>query len=377
MVTPSNASATRVVATLLIFQITGVPAFGQDRPLAPIEGMALGVEHVLTPMAKDLRRRCTCVSAAFAEPRVAHDGHGGGEGVPLRHVDADRTIGLRLERPWRELASQGRRALNADADPQDRYGAATILVTGRGIGRLQGRDAIRTGVQLHGQAAQAGDEDAQADLAYLYMTGLGVARNDEAATYWYVQGAANGSRNARLALGAMYAVGRGVEQSDEAALYWFGRAGKLHFVADAYACGFGVEQDLDVARKLYEELATMGDADAQFQLGSMFAEACGAPLDDTEAAHWYERAARQGHPDAQIALSRMTRQGLGVAPNPRIAYHWAEVAVLRLDGDEALNDALVARASAGLMLTPEERAGVLDVARSVVKMSLEAARQSP
>jgi TPR repeat protein len=365
-----KASLVRAIAAMLAFQLTDVAAFGQGRILAPEEARWISDDYVLTPMAKELRRRCTCVSAAFAEPRVAPNQGVSGPGQPLRHVDLEGAIRSRLERPWRDLVEwKGVQALRADARTDVRWGAATILVTGRGFGRLQGRDAIRAGVQLYTLAAQAGHEDAQADLAYLYMTGLGVLRSDAAAAHWYLQGAVNGSHVARLALGAMYAVGRGVDQNDEAAVYWFAQAKQHRFVADAYACGFGVDQDLTLARKLYEELAEKGDVDAQFQLATMLSAACGAPLDDAEAARWYEEAAQDGHPEAQIALSHLTRQGLGVAPNPVWAYQWAEVAVLRLQGDEARGAALAARAAAGALMTPGERTMMSEFARDLVKAS--------
>jgi TPR repeat protein len=371
-----NTALARVVTAIFCFHLSGIAAFAQDRVLAPIEGRMLGDEYVLGPMVKDLRRRCGCVNAAFAEPRVAFNEAVHGPGVPLRHIDLERMIRSRLERPWRDLVAwEGARALSPDAGVQEHWGAAAILVTGRGFGTGQGRDAIRTGVRLYTLAAQAGHEDAQADLAYLYMTGLGVPRSDAGAAHWYLQAAVNGSHLARFALGAMYAVGRGVDQSDEAAVYWFAQANQHRFVADAYACGFGVEQDVTRARELYEELAARGDVDAQFQLGNMLSEACGAPLDDAAAARWYEEAAQSGHPEAQIALSHMTRQGLGVAPNPPWAYHWAEVAILRLRGDEALNAALVARAAAGSLMTPEERAMMSEFARGIVQRSHNAVRK--
>jgi hypothetical protein len=264
-------------------------------------------------------------------------------------------------------------ARSAPARTWTTSGAATILITGRGFGNVQGRDAIRTGVRLYALAAQAGHPDAQADLAYLYTVGLGVPRNDAAAAQWYQLAAVYGSPAASLALGAMYATGRGVPQSDETAVYWFQQAKQARFVADAYACGFGVPQDLTRARTLYEELAAKGDADAQFQLGNMFSNACGTGLDDAEAVRWYEEAAQGGHPDAQIALSHMTRQGLGVAPNPAWAYQWAELAISRLEDDEALNDALVARAAAGPMLTPAERTIMSEFGRALAKDTYDAA----
>ena len=366
---------TRLVAGTVAFQLTALPAFTQDRVFAPIEGRIFGDEYVLAPMAKDLRRSCSCVSAAFAMPRVPSVDSVNGPGLPLRYVDYEQMIRSRLERSRRGLADgDGARALSADANTDDRWAAATILITGRGFGTLQGREAIRTGAQLYALAAQAGHPDAQADLAYLYMNGLGVPRSDDAAAEWYQLAAVTGSPAARLALGAMFAVGRGVSQSDETAVYWFEQAKQLRFVADAYACGFGVQQDLTRALTLYETLAANGDVDSQFQLGNMLSQACGTGLNDAEAVRWYEEAAQSGHPEAQIALSHMTRQGLGVAPNPIWAYQWAELAISRLKGDEALTDALVARATAGPMLTSEERAMMSEFGRALAKDTYDAAR---
>jgi TPR repeat protein len=360
----------RALALFVALLLTGLSAFAQDRPLAPSEAMALGMNYVLIPMAKDLRRRCTCVSAAFAESRVPYIQNASGPGAPLRHPEPERAIRQELDRYWRDLVTVGTPAFRPDAGSNDRLSAAALMITGRGIRTLRGRDAVRTGVQLYKLAADAGHQDAQADLGYLSMIGMGVPRSDDEAAYWYSRAAENGSHLAKLALGAMYATGRGMPQSDAGAAHWFAQAHNSRFVADAYACGYGVELDLATARKMYEELAERGDPDAQFQLGNMFAEACGAPLDDTKAAKWYRAAAEQGHPDAQIALSVMTRQGLGVPQSAYSAYEWAQLAVLRLErDDEALNHALVARAAAGLMATPEERQHATAFARALIQAS--------
>ena len=143
----SDTSVIRVIAAVLAFHLAAVPASSQGRVLAPIEGRALGVEFVLAPMAKELRRRCTCVSAAFAESRVATYAGVQGEALPLRHVDPGRMIRSVLERQWRDLVErQGARTPDADPDNMyDHWEAAALLVTGRSLGKLQGRDAIRPG----------------------------------------------------------------------------------------------------------------------------------------------------------------------------------------------------------------------------------------
>ena len=83
---------TRLVAGTVAFQLTALPAFTQDRVFAPIEGRIFGDEYVLAPMAKDLRRSCSCVSAAFAMPRVPSAESVNGPGLPLRYVDYEQMI---------------------------------------------------------------------------------------------------------------------------------------------------------------------------------------------------------------------------------------------------------------------------------------------
>ena len=51
--------------------------------------------------------------------------------------------------------------------------------------------------------------------------------------------------------------------------------------------------------------AEAGDADAQTNLGVMYANGDGVPEDYTEAAAWYRKAAEQGHADAQFTLGQM------------------------------------------------------------------------
>ena len=66
---------------------------------------------------------------------------------------------------------------------------------------------------------------------------------------------------------------------------------------------------------MYERLrraADQGNADAQFNLGVMYAEGRGVPRDDAEAARWYRCAADQGEAAAQFNLGLMYAKGEGV-----------------------------------------------------------------
>lgn len=75
--------------------------------------------------------------------------------------------------------------------------------------------------ELH---AKQGEAAAQCDLGCRYCTGEGVARNYEAAVYWFRRAAEQEHAVAEHNLGACYASGSGVAQDDTQAAFWFGRA---------------------------------------------------------------------------------------------------------------------------------------------------------
>lgn len=71
-----------------------------------------------------------------------------------------------------------------------------------------------------------------------------------------------------------------------------------------------------------EQAATLGLADAQFELANEYSYRS----DDTQAAIWYARAAQQGHLVAQEALARCYRQGEGVQQDHVQAFEWMKKA---------------------------------------------------
>ncbi|HKO87477.1 MAG TPA: transglycosylase SLT domain-containing protein [Burkholderiales bacterium] len=71
--------------------------------------------------------------------------------------------------------------------------------------------------------------------------------------------------------------------------------------AVAFEHGEGVLKDIAKAMALYCEAARMGDAEAQYALGWIYANGRGVPRDDERAAVFFALAAAQGHPHAQRA----------------------------------------------------------------------------
>ena len=60
----------------------------------------------------------------------------------------------------------------------------------------------------------------------------------------------------------------------------------------------GMQDEIDAIRLAAEQ----GDADAQYNLGTMFATGQGLPQNNAEAARWYRLAAEQGDANAQRNL---------------------------------------------------------------------------
>lgn len=111
------------------------------------------------------------------------------------------------------------------------------------------------------------------------------------------------------------------------------RLGLLHFH------GHGVRESDAEAMKWFERSARQGVAEAQFQLGNMYAYglADAAPgVDvDRQAAQWYFEAARQGHADGQYSLGILFLTGKGVVQNPQEANKWIRRAAEQGHADAA------------------------------------------
>ncbi|MBL1143193.1 MAG: sel1 repeat family protein [Proteobacteria bacterium] len=73
-------------------------------------------------------------------------------------------------------------------------------------------------------------------------------------------------------------------------------------------------------------LATQGDADAQYQLGTLYYSGKDVKQDYSQAALWYRRAAQQGSVDAQYSLGNMFLMGEGIVQDDEQAAQWYAMA---------------------------------------------------
>ena len=72
----------------------------------------------------------------------------------------------------------------------------------------------------------------------------------------------------------------------------------------------------------YRKAAEQGYADAQYNLGVMYAQGQGVRQDYTQAMQWYRQSAEQGAAHVQLTLGLMYATGQGVRQNLVIAKEW-------------------------------------------------------
>lgn len=90
-----------------------------------------------------------------------------------------------------------------------------------------------------------------------------------------------------------------------------------------YANGYGVEQSWDKARHWYRKAAKQNHAKAEQNLGVIYAQGKGVPVNKTKAAQWCLRAAHDGAIAAQNNLSVMYMRGTGIDKDIGQAAIWA------------------------------------------------------
>ena len=98
-----------------------------------------------------------------------------------------------------------------------------------------------------------------------------------------------------------------------------------------YAQGRGVKRDLTVAEQWYRKAAAQGNAEAEFALGQMYARGWGVPRDEADAIRWFEMA---NAPETDgPATDWAVIEGYGVEKDEKQAAYWYELAAQKGDAE--------------------------------------------
>ena len=164
------------------------------------------------------------------------------------------------------------------------------------------------------KAAELGFAEAQYNLGYMFLKGIGVVQNIVEAIKWFRKAAEQGYAEAQFHLGSMCQKGRGVPQSDIDAVNWFKKAAEQGNVDAQFRVGYmylhgrGVPQNATEAMKWYIKAAEHGNASIQSSLAFLYQHGMGITQSTAEAMKWYRKAAEQGDSFAKAELLRLSEQ---------------------------------------------------------------------
>jgi hypothetical protein len=143
------------------------------------------------------------------------------------------------------------------------------------------------------------------------MRGVGVERSTSEAERWLTASVDRGDTAAMVLLGGLI-----LESSDNVARFpravgLFQRAATLGNTDAEYnlgVClrrGLGVEPDHQLAERSYRIAAERNHVSAQLALGDLIAERAATDAELLEATHWYEMAAASGNAAAKSRLTEI------------------------------------------------------------------------
>ena len=146
----------------------------------------------------------------------------------------------------------------------------------------------------------------QGILGRCYFAGIGVARDDRQAKFWYEKSAQQGNPDAQYMMGVLH------DLSDQS------------FPAEKRL----INPDFQQAVDWYQKSAGQGSALAQYALGNLYNKGIGnrSPADAKLAIDWYRQAANQGYAPAKNALGSMYFFGRGVEKDASQALFWFQKA---------------------------------------------------
>jgi TPR repeat protein len=180
---------------------------------------------------------------------------------------------------------------------------------------------------------EAGVAEGFIGLARCAQRGYGVRRSTATAMQALCSAAALGSRDALTMIRGMLPIHRGAEEDDpknaKDAYAAAKRAKKddedgastMTLALCAYH-GFGTPRDAEAALMLHEAAATLGNADAMFELYAMISTGQGTTKDEKRALAWCVKAANQGHARAAYNLGAFYATGRGVEQDEAESRRW-------------------------------------------------------
>ena len=164
-------------------------------------------------------------------------------------------------------------------------------------------------VKWYKKAADQGDVQAQLFLAAAYLYGLGVKKNDDTASHYYIDAAKNGSALAQFALAENFMTSRNLGNK-KLGLIWLSKSAAsgnpkaLTKLGTLYSTGTLVPKNTDKGIDLLTQAAQQNDPLAMVALGNLAL----SQGDTSQGLEWLDKAAEHANPEVYLQLAHVYLQ---------------------------------------------------------------------
>lgn len=173
------------------------------------------------------------------------------------------------------------------------------------------------------QAAAAGDVNAQMFMAAAYMHGIGVKKNIDAATRYYIDAAKNGNALAQFSLAENFIDSRNTS-NNKLGLIWLNKSANngnpqaLTKLGGLYLSGKLVTKDVDKGMALLNQAVGQNYAPALIKLGEVALE----QNQKEQAMNWFTKAGNYDNTRAYLDLAQVYLDSKSPLYDPKIAFTW-------------------------------------------------------
>jgi len=194
-------------------------------------------------------------------------------------------------------------------------------------------------------SAEKGFANAQNNMGWAYLEGIGVEKDEKKAFEWLLKAANQKHFNAMPSVAKAYHEGMGVPKDEEKAKYWLDlylaekeKQDKLNDAEKIFNAGFHhlLSGDPEKAFVFFKEAATEGSANAQNALGLVYEWGYGVDQDLKYSKEWYDLADANEYTGGLISWRKVNAKSLFpesqiVSLKDVIELSRAESSVLRQD----------------------------------------------
>jgi TPR repeat protein len=182
------------------------------------------------------------------------------------------------------------------------------------------------------RAAEAGKAEAQANVGWLCLRGIGCERDRAEAHRWFTAAAVHDVSQAALGLAEYYGTADATDQDLGQSALWAKKASELgnasgsHRYGLALRDGAGIERDLPEAEKYLGLAVEQGHPTAAYD-GAVLALARNPTAGEVQALIERLRlCGKRNHIPSAMLLAALYRRGDGLQPDDREVAHWYRVA---------------------------------------------------